>query len=130
MKIKLLKYLGALLVAALGTFLFVVYLSAVETRLLCSGEISHRGDSQKAVLYMKLREYRWWVGLWSKSDADVTLEVQNKPLVEVYWRVFKNGDLLNIYDYPGHPVGYFSTLSKTLAITTSAWSFDGICKNV
>lgn len=125
---KLLKYLGAFLVTALGIFLFVGYFSAVETRFQCSGEISNRGNLQKAALYMKLYEYRWWVGLWSDSDGDVTLEVQNKPLVESYSRVVKNGDLLNIYDYQSHPVGYFSTLSKTLAITTSAWSFDGICK--
>lgn len=127
---RLLKYLGALLVAALGLFLFVVYFSAVETRFQCSGELSSQGNSQKAILHMKLNEYRWWVGLWSNSVGDVTLEVQNKPLVDHFGNIEKNGDLLQIYDYEKRPQGYFSILSKTLAITTSRWSFDGTCNHV
>lgn len=127
---KLWKYLGAFLVAALGLFLIVVNFSAVETRFQCSGELSSHGNSQKAILYMKLNEYRWWVGLWSDSVGDVTLEVQNRPLVDRFGNIEKNGDLFQIYDYEKRPQGYFSILSKTLAITTSRLSFDGTCKHV
>ncbi len=127
---KLLKYFGGLLLAALGLFLFVAYFSAVETRFQCSGELSSDDNSQKGILYMKLNEYRWWVGLWSDSDGDVTLEVQNKPLVDQFVSIEKIGDLLTIYDHEKRPQGYFSTLSKTLAVTTSRWSFDGTCKKV
>lgn len=72
---KLLKYLGALLVAAIGLFLIVVNFSAVETRFQCSGEISSHGNSQQDTIYMKLHEYRWWVGLWGDSDGSVWLGV-------------------------------------------------------
>lgn len=126
---KLLRYAGALLVAALGLFLFVVYFSAVETRFRCSGEFSSDGNPQKVTLYVKLNEYRWWVGLWHDSVGDITLEVQNKPLVD-HFSIEKNGDLLTIYDYEKRPQGYFSTLSKTLAVTTSRWLFDGTCNHV
>ena len=126
---KLLRYAGALLIAAFGLFLFVVYFSAVETRFRCSGEFSSDGNPQKATLYVKLDEYRWWV-VWVDSDGDITLEVQNKPLVDRFVSVEKNGDLLTIYDREKRPRGYFSTLSKTLAVTTSRWSFDGTCNHV
>ena len=68
---KLLKYLGAFLVAALGLFLFVVNFSAVETRFQCSGEIASQNTRQQTTIFMKLDEYRWWVGLWSESDGSV-----------------------------------------------------------
>ena len=127
---KLLRYAGALLIAAFGLFLTVVYFSAVETRFRCSGEFSSDGNLQKATLYVKLNEYRWWVGLWRDSVGDITLEVQSKPLVNQFVSLEKNGDLLTIYDREKRPQGYFSTLSRTLAVTTSRWSFDGTCNHV
>ncbi len=126
---KLLKYAGALLIAAFGLFLFVVYFSSVETRFRCSGEFSSDGNPQKATLYVKLDELRWWV-VWVDSDGDITLEVQNKPLVDRFVSIKKNGDLLTMYDSEKLPRGYFSTLSKTLAVTTDRWSFDGTCNHV
>ena len=127
---KLLKYLGVFLAVAFAGFLVVVNFSAVETLFQCSGKVSYQNNPQQATIFMKLHEYRWWVGLWSNSAGDVTLEVQNKPLVEVYSQVIKNGDLFNFYDFERKPIGYFSTLSKTLAITTRDWVFDGTCKKV
>lgn len=127
---KLLKYLGVFLAVAFVGFVVVVNFSAVETFFKCSGKVSHQDNSQQAIIFMKLHEYRWWVGLWSNSAGDVTLEVQNKPLTAVYSQVTKNGDLFNFYDFDRTPIGYFSTLSKTLAITTRYWVFDGTCKKV
>ena len=126
---KLLKYLGAFLVASLGLFLFIVNFSAVETRLQCSGEISALNNPQQATIFMKLHEYRWWVGLWSDSDASVWLEVPNRTF-EYFGHVVEVGDQLQIYDSQRNLKGHFSSLSKTLAVTTSAWSFDGACKRV
>ena len=129
---KLLRYAGALLIAAFGLFLFAAYFSEVETRFRCSGEFSSDGNPQKATLYVKLDEYRWWV-VWVDSDGDITLEVQNKPLVDLF-AIKRNHDLLTIYAYAyaheKRPQGYFSTLSKTLAVTTDRWSFDGTCNHV
>lgn len=126
---KLLKYLGALLVAAIGLFLIVVNFSASETRFQCSGKISSHGNSQQATIYMKLHEYRWWVGLWGDSDGSVWLEVPNRTF-EYFEHVVEVGDQLQIYDYERNIKGNFSSLSKTLFITTSVWSFDGTCKRV
>ncbi len=126
---KLLKYIVAFLVAAIGLFLFVANFSAVETRFQCTGKISSQGKSQHAIIYMKLHEYRWWVGFWSDSDGSVWLEVPNSSL-EYFERVIEVGDQLQIYDYQKNPKGYFSNLSKTLAVTTSVWSFDGTCNKV
>lgn len=126
---KLLKYLGAFLVASLGLFLFIVNFSTVETRLQCSGEISAQNNPQQATIFMKLHEYRWWVGLWSDSDASVWLEVPNRRF-EYFGHVVEVGDQLQIYDSQRNLKGHFSSLSKTLAVTTSAWSFDGACKRV
>ncbi len=126
---KLLKYLGALLVAAIGLFLIAANFSAVETRFQCSGEISSHDNSQQATIYMKLREYRWWVELWSDSDGSVWLEVPNRAL-EYFEHIVEVGDQLQIYDHQRNLKGHFSSLSKTLAVTTSVLSFDGICKRV
>ena len=126
---KLLKYLGALLVAAIGLFLIVVNFSAVETLFQCSGEISSHGNSQQDTIYMKLHEYRWWVGLWGDSDGSVWLEVPNRNF-QYFEHVVEVGDQLQIYDYERNIKGNFSSLSKTLFITTSVWSFDGTCKRV
>ena len=124
---KLMKYFGALAVTALLLFVFVANFSSVESRFQCSGEITSRGNSQRATIYMKLHEYRWWVDLWSDSDGSVWLEVPNSAL-EYFEHVVEVGDQLQIYDYQKNPRGYFSTLSKSLSITTQIWSFDGTCK--
>lgn len=125
---KLMKYVGALAVAAILLFLFVANFSSVESRFQCSGEISSRGNSQRATVYMKLNNSRWWVGLWSDSDGDVWLEIPNSTL-EYFEHVVEVGDQLQIYEQKS-PRGYFSTLSKTLAVTTSSWSFNGTCKKI
>jgi hypothetical protein len=126
---KLIKYLGALIAAAVILLVFVANFSAVETHFQCSGTITKHSNSQPETIYMKLQEYRWWVGLWSDSDGSVWLEVPNGSL-EYFERVIEVGDQLQIYDYQKNPKGYFSSLSKTLAITTTTWSFAGTCKRV
>ena len=124
---KLMKYLGALIVAALLLFVFVANFSAIESRFQCSGEIYSESDLHPATIYMKLQEYRWWVGLWSESDGSVWLEIPNKTF-EYFEHVVEVGDQLQIFDSQKKSKGYFSTLSKSLAISTPVWSFDGTCK--
>lgn len=126
---KLFKYIVAFLVATIGLFVFVANFSAVETHFQCFGEISSQGKSQQATIYMKLHKYRWWVGFWSDSNGSVWIEFPNRSF-EYFEHVIELGDQLQIYDYQKNPKGYFSTLSKTLAVTTSVWSFNGICNKV
>lgn len=124
---KLMKYLGALIVAALLLFVFVANFSTVESRFQCSGEISSESDSQPATIYMRIEEYRWWVGLWSESDGSVWLEVPNRTF-DYFGHVIEVGEQLQIFDSQKKPKGHFSTLSKSLSISTPAWSFNGTCK--
>lgn len=125
---KLTKYAGAAVVAAFILFLFVAYFSSVESRFRCSGDISSQGGSQPITIYMKLNEYRWWVGLWSDSDGSVWLEIPNRTL-EYFERVVEIGDQLRFYEQK-EPRGHFSALSKNLAVITISWSFDGTCKKI
>lgn len=123
---KLIKYLGALVVAALLLFVFVVNFSSVESHFQCSGKISSEAGSYPTTIYMKLAEYRWWVGLWGDSDGALWIEIPNK-VVEYYGHVVEVGDQLQIFNSPKELKGNFSTLSKTLAISTPVGFFDGTC---
>jgi hypothetical protein len=133
---KLLKFMGAVFVVAIGLFLFVANFSAVETRYQCPGDISSHGNSQRTTIFMKLNKYRWWVDLWStsNSDGDVWLEVPHRG-PEYFNHIRENGDELQFFDYSYQTTlkeykGYFSSLSKTLTVTTPSWSFEGTCKTI
>ena len=90
--------------------------------------MSSHDESQQVTIYMKLDEYRWWVGLWGDSDGCVWLEVPNS-FVAFFDRIDESGEHLHIYNNQKKQ-GYFSTLSKALAITTPDWSFNGTCKKI
>lgn len=124
---KVVKVLGGFVVAALLLFVFVAKFSAVESRFQCPGEISSKGGSHPVSVYIKLEEYRWWVGLWSESDAALHLEIPNTAF-DYFGNVKRVGDQYQIFDSQKNLKGNFSTLSKTLALSTSAGLFDGVCK--
>lgn len=124
---KIMKYLGYIVLTAILLFAFVLMFSRVESRFLCSGEISSNDYAQHTNIYMKLGEYRWWVGLWSDSNAELWVELPNET-VDYFGNVSKAEDQLLIYDFKGQYKGNFSTLSKALTITTSNGLFKGICK--
>ncbi|MEN6567899.1 MAG: hypothetical protein WA096_10430 [Smithella sp.] len=130
---KLLKYLGALAVTVLLLFVFVANFSAVESRFQCPGELSSKNGSYPLTVYLKLEEYRWWVGLWSESDAAIHVEIPN-TYVDYFGNVKKVGDQYQIRDSAKSPKGNFSALSKTLAIQLPVKLktdfFDGTCKKV
>ena len=128
---KLLKYLGALAVVALLLFAFVANFSAVESRFQCPGEISSKDGSHPVTVYLKLEEYRWWVRLWSESDAAIHIEIPN-AYVDYFGNVKKVGDQYQVFDAAKSLRGNFSALSKTLAIQLpiklKTDFFDGTCK--
>ncbi len=127
---KLLKYIGFALGGLLILFLFVVYFSATETTFQCTGEISYEGNTRPLTVYMKLAEYRPWVGLWGDSDGSINLEIPNE-WVEYYGHVEEVGDQLQIHETYGNKAlkGNYSKLSKTLAIDLEPpfGFFDGNC---
>lgn len=113
--------LGAvLLFAAVATF------SAAESRFSCVGAISREAAPKPITIFIKLNEYRWWVGLWSDSDGDLHLEIPNES-VEYFGHVVEVGDQLQIFDFDRKMQGNFSTLSKALALQTRRGFFDGKC---
>jgi hypothetical protein len=124
--LKFLKYAGSLFVALILLFLFVANFSAVETRYECKGELKSAGKATPKTLFIKLETYRWWVGLWSDSNASLAIECPNE-WVDYFGDVKKVGDQLQLFDSKKVLVGNFSTLSKTLALKTSAGFFDGTC---
>ena len=126
---KFIKYFAALIAVAALLILFVGNFSAVETRFKCSGAITQHERTEPETIFMKLQEYRWWVGLWSKSDGAIWLEVPNKTF-EYFSHIVEVGDQLQIYDYDKKPTGHFSTLSKSLVVSTPYWSFEGTCNTL
>src|SRR6266704_2051704 len=50
-----------------------------------------RQASKPATIYIRLATYRWWVGLWSVSNAALWLEIPNET-VDYFERVVKSRD--------------------------------------
>ena len=63
---KLLKYLGALAVRS-STICIRGQFLGVRVPFSNVGELSSKDGSHPVTVYLKLDEYRWWVGLWSES---------------------------------------------------------------
>ena len=130
---KALKIFGVIVGVVVLLFVFVANYSAVESRFQCPGEVSSTDGLHPVTVYLKLEEYRWWVGLWSDSDAAIHVEIPNTS-VEYFGNVNKVGDQYQIWDSERNLKGNFSTLSKTLAIQLplklKTDFFDGICNKV
>jgi len=107
------------------TLVAVLNFSAVETAFECKGKISADNTSEESTIYIKLSEYRPWVGLWSDADGDLKFEIPSKYL-GFYTPIQEVGDQLQIYD--GQKIaGNFSKLSKVLALKVPSGFFDGNC---
>lgn len=126
---KFAKYIVILLLAVVGLFLFVVNFSSVASSYECKGEISVGESKVAKTVYIVLEEYRWWVGLWSDSDADLQLEIPNEHF-GYYSHVVAVGNQLQIYDRPNEMKGNFSKLSATLALETPYGFFEGKCLEI
>jgi hypothetical protein len=121
--LKVLLVVAAVLV---GTFLFVANFSAIESRFACAGEISGGPNPGQTSLFVKLHEYRWWVGLWSDSQASVWIEIPN-TWVQYFHHVRVVGDQLQIFEDPTSLRGNFSKLSRSLSIILPVGAFTGTC---
>lgn len=126
---RVLKYIGATVVSVVLLFAFVANFSAVESRFQCSGSLSLNDASSTATVYLRVERYRWWVSLWSDSDAAIWLEIPNQ-FVETFSEVLEVGDQLQIFGLDAEIKGNFSTLSHVLALQTSRGFFDGECKRI
>jgi len=127
---KALKYLGFIIVGIICLFIFLANFSAVESRFKCPGEFVEVGAKQPVTMFIKITKYRWWVELWSDSNSDGNFWYEIPIMgVNYYSHVVEIGDQLHIYETEGGELkGNFSTLSKTLALSTHYGFFDGICE--
>jgi hypothetical protein len=115
---KIIKYLCVSFLFLILLFLLVSRYSSVETKYECSGVMTPQtGNSQPKTVFIKIENARWWVGLWSDSDASVFLEIPNEA-VDYYGHAVEVGDQLQIYDLNEVYKGNFSVLSKTLGLST------------
>lgn len=110
-------------------FIFIVNFSSVESRYECVGELTFEGETTSKTIYIKIQEYRWWVGLWSDTDGNIQLEIPNETL-SYYSNLKEVGDQLQIFGADMNPAGSFSTLSKALTIDTGIGIFDGKCERI
>lgn len=124
------KYVGAVATVVVALFIVVIGFSAAQSRYECEGTFVAPGANSSGTVFVKLEQYRWWVGLWSNSSGSLWLEVPNQT-VEYFGRISRAGDQLQIYASNDQLAGQFSTLSKAFAITLSSGvSFGGTCKAI
>ena len=127
---KLIKYLGGLILIAILLLVFSAKFSSEQYRYECLGETVLEGDSRPMTIYIILEEYRWWVGLWSDSDGNLNLEIPNQAL-EYYPHIVEVGQQLQIYDWSKEELkGVFSKLSKIVSLNTPLGFFDGKCHEI
>jgi len=126
---KVAKYLGTLGVVAIALLTVILKFSSAESRSECPGKLSAGQASKPATVFIRLAKYRWWVRLWSDSDAALWLEIPNQT-VDYFGHVKEVGDQLQIYGSKNDIKGNFSTLSKALALSTLNGFFDGVCKKI
>ena len=129
MIVKALKVLGITLIALVLLFVFAANFSEVETRYKCEATITSEHGSQKETIYLKLSEYRWWVGLWSDSDGMLMLE-STDGFMSLFTQLEDNGEKLFIFDDEKRVVGSYSKLSGNLDLDTSRGYIEGPCLEI
>jgi hypothetical protein len=128
MKIRnvILSFIGLVVICGV----IVIGFSSLESRFQCDGQITTDEGSESATIYIKLEEYRWWVGLWGDSDGSLILEIPNE-LHKYYSHIEEVGGQLQIHLDQGNLHGNFSKLSKRLALKIPYYGFfEGKCENI
>ena len=113
-----------------------VSFSAKETRFSCVGSMKMAAQADGLTIYVKLAEYRPWVGLWSDSAGDLWVEIPNSNF-EYYDHIEVVGDQLQIYNIrysegkkEKEIAGHFSMLSKIISLKLYNGFFDGECQEI
>lgn len=122
----MLKLPTLLIVSMVVLFYVAVNFSSVITKYECKGVFTLEGERSPKTIFIKIETFRSWVALWNNSDAYLYVEAPNE-WINVYYRVKKTGEQMQIFDSKNALVGNFSNLSKTLALKTPTGFFDGTC---
>lgn len=88
------KLVLCLLVLAGIALLAVFNFSTTTTALTCDGNLNFHGTapSRADIAHVELSEYRWWVHLWSESDGDLRIQLDNAGLADYVSRLERVGD--------------------------------------
>ena len=129
---KILLWPAILIAVLIIAFVVVVNFSQTETALRCEGEYTSEGHSSPMTLYLALREYRWWVGLWTDSNGNLTVEIHPLGDFRYYDSLKKLGgtDAWQIWIRFGQDaklLGQYNGLSKTITLRIPPGSFEGAC---
>ena len=124
------KYTFGIATSLFMLFVFIANFSTTEYRYECKGAFkTEKKQYEDSTIYIKVSDYRFWVDIWSDSDANLNIEIPNRH-VGYYSHLKETGDQLQIYDVDKNLKGNFSKLSKTLALQTYLGFFDGTCKKI
>lgn len=121
------KKITAIALFVISIFVIVLFFSAKSTNYECTG--SFQKNSTDKVIFLKHKEYRFWVGLWSDSKGMLWVEIPGKDL-DVVTDIKEAGTLLQLYGYNKEMKGHFSPLSKFISIKISSDFYDGQCKEI
>jgi hypothetical protein len=125
------KYIIVILVAFILAILLGLSTSQ-ESKFKCTGTIKTGVDTKTSEAFLKIKDYQWWAGLWSNSGGSIWIEIPNVSN-DYFAYIKKYGDQLQISknqnDIPGS-WGFFSSLSNTIIIDTTAGQFLGACKPI
>ena len=80
-------------------------------------------------VFLKIAEYRWWIGLWSDSNGSVWIEVPTE-WVDYAPRVADRGELIQFYGLRNEAKGQYSKLSQLLSYERPNGVFEGTCKAI
>ena len=124
------KYILILIIFLFALLMYVKNTAVTEYRYECKGTITDEGKTQDLTVFVKLSVFAFYTHLWGNSDGSIWLEVPNQ-WVESYSDLDEVGDAYHIYNNKREALkGNFSTLSKTLAISTYYGFYDGVCKAI
>ncbi len=113
--------------SALTLIVLVGFFSTKTINYECTG--SFQKNLTNKVIFLKHKEYRFWVSLWSDSKGMLWIEIPGKDM-DVVTDIKEVGNLLQLYGYSNEMKGYFSTLSKFISIKLSGDFYDGQCKEI
>lgn len=129
---KTIKFFLLICLVIILLLAFVIKFSSANTQYECEGHrtFAITGTVEPTKLFLKLEEYRFWVNLWSNSDAALHVEIPNVGFF-YFHKLTKEGELLKIYGNSGSEIsGHFSNLSKNLALNLGSTFFEGSCNKI
>lgn len=124
---KNMKKITLILSTIVSLIVLVGFFSTKSTNYECTG--SFKKNSTDKVIFLKYKEYRFWVGLWNDSKGMLWIEIPGKDS-DVVTEIKEVGNLLQLYGYNKEMKGHFSTLSKFISIRISGDFYDGQCKEI